>query len=384
MKAGLAFRVVATLPILLAFSATSAVAAPPSTISFPDNIPPLELVLKLSILSEHMYDIDSVDSEHIPDFVDRTELFKEVVDDGGSSETLVGTFRMVDVDGEEREHMFFALRGSDEDADWSANADFGLGRLGSPGNPVLGQSSPVRVHGGFSEAAFQIYDDIDLAVHSILNSTTNIDDDLAHVDGKPVIYATGHSKGGGEAQIISAYMAHLHPDLSVQLINFGGPQVGNEAFKQWVERLDNLSTFRFVNKNDLVPRLPPFYAKCGHLIQIERSSIKAYWRQEGGGDGYIGISSNWNWGMSVDDHNMYNYVGMLEETLLDPNIMYPSHFERRGGYPQQAQQQLQTLEINPVTAPEDEPEDETDNAADTARREEKLCCFLWVFNCKAC
>ncbi len=87
-------------------------------------------------------------------------------------------------------------------------------------------------------------------------------------------------------------------------------------------------------------------------------------------------------GMSVDDHNMYNYVDMLEETLLDPNMMYPSHFERREGYPQQAQQQLQTLEINPV--PEDEAENETDNAADTARVEENQCCFLWVFNCKAC
>ena len=84
----------------------------------------------------------------------------------------------------------------------------------------------------------------------------------------------------------------------------------------------------------------------------------------------------------MDDHNMYNYVGMLEETLLDPNMMYPSHFERREGYPQQAQQQqLQTLEINP---PDDEAENETENAADIARAEEKQCCFLWVFNCKAC
>ena len=284
----------ATLPILLAFFATLDVALSQSAIPFRDNIPPLELVLKLSILSENMYDIDSIDSQHIPDFVDRTELFKEVVDNGGSSETLVGTFRMVDVDGDEREHIFFALRGSDEDADWGANTDFGLSKMVSPGgSPVLGQSSPVRVHGGFSKAAFQVYDDIDSAVHRIINSATNIDD-LAHKDGKPVIYGTGHSKGGGEAQIISAYMAHLHPDLSVQMVNFGGPQVGNEAFKQWAERLDNLSTFRFVYKNDLVPGLPPFYAKCGHLIQIERSGIKAYWEQDGDGDGYVGISSNWN------------------------------------------------------------------------------------------
>ena len=88
------------LPTLLAFSATLAVAVSQSAIPFPDNIPQLELVLKLSILSEDMYDIDSMDSERIPDFVDRTELFKEAIDKGGSSETLVGTFRMVDDDGE--------------------------------------------------------------------------------------------------------------------------------------------------------------------------------------------------------------------------------------------------------------------------------------------
>ena len=88
--------------------------------------------------------------------------------------------------------------------------------------------------------------------------------------------------------------------------------------------------------------------------------------------------------MSVDDHNMYNYVGMLEEALLDPNMMYPDHFERRGGYPQaQQQQQLQTLEINPATTTTDD-QQSTDNAVDTPRVEGKQCCFLWVFNCKAC
>lgn len=282
------------VPILSALTVTIALAesTPAPTIPFSDNIPPLELVLKLSILSEQMYDIDGVDSEYIPDFV-QVGIFKEVVDDDGSSETLVGTFRMMDGDGEERDHIFIALRGSDEDADWSANADFGLGRLGPPGRPVLGPKSPVRVHGGFSEAAFQVYDAIDLAVKSILNSTTNTDD-LAHVDGKPAVYVTGHSKGGGEAQIIATYMAHVHPDLSVQMVNFGGPQVGNDAFKNWADSLDNLSTFRFVNRDDLVPRLPPFFARCGHLIQIERSGFKAYWRQDGGGDGFVGISSSWN------------------------------------------------------------------------------------------
>ena len=89
--------------------------------------------------------------------------------------------------------------------------------------------------------------------------------------------------------------------------------------------------------------------------------------------------------MSVDDHSMYNYVGMLEEAPLDLNMIYPSHFERRGGYPQaQQQQKLQTLEINPATgAPKDEQAID-DNAPDAPRREEKQCCFLWVFNCKAC
>ena len=326
------------VPILSAFTVTIAVAepTPTPTIPFPDNIPPLELVLKLSILSEQMYDIDGVDSEHIPDFVHRVELFEEAVDDGGSSETLVGTFRMMDGDGEERDHIFIALRGSDEDADWSANADFGLGRLGPPGRPVLGPKSPVRVHGGFSEAAFQVYDAIDLAVQSILNSTTNTDtDDLAHVDGKPAVYATGHSKGGGEPQIIATHMAHVHPDLSVQMVNFGGPQVGNDAFKKWAERLQNLSAFRFVNRDDLVPRLPPFFAKCGHLIQIERSGIKAYWRQDGGGDGFVGISSTWNCkschSVFQDQTFLFSSVRLSHSHFVVLSHISFSQFESQGG-----------------------------------------------------
>ena len=252
--------------------------------------------MKLAALSESMYKIFSIDSEHIPDDVTRTELFKEVADDDGSSDVLVGTFRL-DVSGVNTDHIFVALRGSDDGSDWSVNADFGMTRLGPPGNPVLG-SSPVRVHRGFNVASFGIYDDIVYAVQSILNTTgdesTSSGSTLAHVDGKPAVYFTGHSKGGAEAQIISTYMAHSYPDLSIQMINFGGPQVGNAAFKRWAERLENLSSFRFVLQADLVPRLPPGYAKCGHLMQMEESGITAYWRQDGGGDGFLGIPSSWN------------------------------------------------------------------------------------------
>jgi len=324
--------------------------------SWPDDIPYAELVLELAVLSESMYSIFSIDSENIPDDVTRTELFKEVEDDDGSSDVLVGTFRL-DVNGVDKDHIFVALRGTDEGSDWNANADFGTAKLGPPGSPVLGSNSPVRVHRGFNIASFSIYDDIDLAVQSILNSTDSAtggqsSSTLAYVDGKPAVYFTGHSKGGGEAQIISTYMAHSYPDLSIQMVNFGSPQVGNAGFKRWAERLENLSSFRFVLRADLVPRLPPFYAKCGHLMQMERSSITAYWRQDGGGDGFVGIPLSWNWGMSIDDHRMFNYVGFLQELFLDPNIYYPRQFERRG------EQQ--------------------------GGRNGKNCCTLWVFNCKPC
>lgn len=268
----------------------------PAAASWPDDIPYAELVLKLAELSQSMYKISSIDSENIPDDVTRTELFKEVE---GGAETLVGTFRL-DVNSINKDHIFVAFRGSDEGGDWNANADFATTRLGPGNQPVLGSKSPVRVHGGFNAASFEVYDDIGGAVQGILNSTnatTNTTDDattLAEVNGKPVVYFTGHSKGGAESQILATYMAHVYPDLSIQMVNFGGPQVGNDAFKRWAETLDNLSSFRFVLKSDLVPRLPPFYAKCGHLMQMEQAGITAYWRQDGGRDGFIGISSSWN------------------------------------------------------------------------------------------
>lgn len=81
------------------------------------------------------------------------------------------------------------------------------------------------------------------------------------------------------------------------MINFGSPRVGTEGFKEWTEKqLINLSTWRFVNKNDIVARLPlSSYKHSGHLFMIWRFKSEAYYRQTG--DKEMGLAStqrSWN------------------------------------------------------------------------------------------
>ena len=70
------------------------------------------------------------------------------------------------------------------------------------------------------------------------------------------ILVTGHSLGGALATLFAVRIARLLPSVSVACYVFCSPRVGNRAFVEGGDMLDNLSFLRMNNAYDLVPHVP--------------------------------------------------------------------------------------------------------------------------------
>ena len=170
----------------------------------------------------------------------------------------------------------------------------------------------IRVHRGFNEAVFNSNDFPRLwrCVASARlggECCNNNDDGTSDCDGEEdanfnsfptatyQLLTTGHSLGAADSVLLGAALHLAYPNKNVRSINFGGPKIGNIAWSFWMNslqpdkkdwerrrrrRTSSASTsfsvsgsyeiFRFVNKIDLVPRLPelPPLTHAGHTLQM--------------------------------------------------------------------------------------------------------------------
>jgi len=69
------------------------------------------------------------------------------------------------------------------------------------------------------------------------------------------LYITGHSLGSTLATLSVPIAVNL--GLSGKQCNQASPRVGNPAFAEYIDGLASMPTFRLVNTDDLVPKLPP-------------------------------------------------------------------------------------------------------------------------------
>ncbi len=129
------------------------------------------------------------------------------------------------------------------------------------------------------------------------------------------IYTTGHSLGAASSVILGAALHLAYPSETIQSVNFGSPKIGNLEWSAWIDSLqpnynfsdpasgtaaDHRGTFemfRFVNKIDLVPRLPDpvYFQHAGHTLQMSTGgNVKAYYDHIGNGDlGFAGVPYGW-------------------------------------------------------------------------------------------
>lgn len=89
--------------------------------------------------------------------------------------------------------------------------------------------------------------------------------------GNNRVLVTGHSLGGGIAQIIASVLGAMGYDVT--LVTFGSLRAGNAAFARSVEN-SVTAIYRFVNYVDIVPRTPPLLFNYRHtkgLMYFDRS-----------------------------------------------------------------------------------------------------------------
>lgn len=159
-----------------------------------------------------------------------------------------------------------ALRGTQTEADWATDLDMQLvprdnvgdgltHRLGAMLSP---RGRQVRVHAGFSQS---------IANLKTAGLVKAIQTALQQAPHPRRVLLTGHSLGGALALLLGLDVALSSLGCTVDVLAWGAPQVGDEAFAALCKRTSRLRAIRVENTTDLICRMPgllaPFNAELG-------------------------------------------------------------------------------------------------------------------------
>jgi len=169
----------------------------------------------------------------------------------------------------------------------------------------------IYVHRGFDEDTAKVYADI-----------------LPHLNKRYKIRITGHSLG---AAISTVLMMYLHQDgFSIEKsINFGQPKVTNA---KGVAKYRFLPLTRIIDKNDVVPLLPPttlldslhgLYEHFGEEVVLLEDEFYAYLDQHDATHHSIGEFWKSLFDKSIEDHFIANYVKNIQtKTNIAVQVAY--------------------------------------------------------------
>jgi len=172
--------------------------------------------------------------------------------------------------------------------------------------PALGE-----IHAGFG--------------HTLADGLGRIISGLVPRDQTRPLLVTGHSLGGALAALVGACFTVMAPAIRPvsAIYTFGQPRIGLHDFCNTYERLLGRKLVRFVNQQDLVPRVPFRgwdYSDEGTMIHFDSSgnpSIQATeWqnflaRSLQSFDDFVGIMSNIR--TDVGDHSITSYRQLVEK-----------------------------------------------------------------------
>ncbi|WP_019502938.1 lipase family protein [Pseudanabaena sp. PCC 6802] len=156
-------------------------------------------------------------------------------------------FRFFDKEGTQAfaiandELAIVALRGSEEVIDWVTNAKFNL---------VDGMGG--KVHQGFNQALTLVYADIRQTITEFQDKGQSL-------------WFTGHSLGGALATLAVAKLRYEEDKPVYGLYTYGQPRSGDRNFERIFNADFKSRTFRFVNHNDIVSRIPPRSLSYSHV-----------------------------------------------------------------------------------------------------------------------
>ena len=152
--------------------------------------------------------------------------------------------------------LWITFRGTDSLREWLSNLTFWKKTI-----PYDNMETEIRVHTGF------------------LNTykTKNVRDVILDAIEEDVhcVKISGHSRGAALAVLCAVDIQYNYQDRDIEVILFGCPRVGNNAFvKSYNKRVNK--TIRVENSNDFVTKMPfPFmgYRHVGALLRVGRPRL---------------------------------------------------------------------------------------------------------------
>jgi hypothetical protein len=139
--------------------------------------------------------------------------------------------------------VLVAFRGTESIGDWIDDLS------------VLPVARPYgSVHSGFLTAFSRVDADIRVALPA------------ATVAGRKV-WMTGHSLGGALATVAAAELKDALPVTGIY--TYGQPRLGDSSVRSFFQQHYSGRFMRFVNNDDLIPRVPPGYQHVGRLIHFD-------------------------------------------------------------------------------------------------------------------
>jgi hypothetical protein len=128
----------------------------------------------------------------------------------------------------------------------------------------------AEIHQGFEQDVESIREDLLAAIRSLgaPAPTPAAGSGRAVPESGVPIFVTGHSKGAAEAVLFALELQRQKFPIA-GVYTFGQPRVGNRAFANLYNQTLYEETFRVVNQNDIVPRVPGLlmgYKHCGQEI----------------------------------------------------------------------------------------------------------------------
>ncbi|MCE9624193.1 MAG: lipase family protein [Deltaproteobacteria bacterium] len=136
------------------------------------------------------------------------------------------------------QNIYVVFRGTKTVLEWYDDAQFGQIRY------------DFLPSGGLTEEGFT---NIYTTIHSEIVQTVN---QLAQSGNYTTLFVTGHSLGGALAVLAAPELATATSFTSPILYTFAGPRAGNPAFGTKTYAPNVETSWRVVNTNDLVPKLP--------------------------------------------------------------------------------------------------------------------------------
>ncbi len=196
-----------------------------------------------------------------------------------------------------------------------------------------------NIHAGFGHALRDAWGEVTTAVEKMIPrpaDTPNLNGLSTHP--QPTFWLTGHSLGAALAVLTGAAFsvwepARIRPVSGIY--TFGQPRVGLYQFCGNYDHVLSQKTFRFVNKEDLVPRVPFRgwdYADLGQMIHFTSSGVPRRESHEWTNflsrtfesfRDFFGIATNIQ--IDVGDHSMDGYQQLVQSQAAALDRLFESN-----------------------------------------------------------